>query len=85
MNNDDINDYRRVIHDNLQTIYMDGKMHGSGYLGMSLENLETNILNMLDDCDNDTNRFREAISKVFGRPYDNPQLPETKEKEHARN
>ena len=74
MDNDDINDYRRVIHDNLKSIYMDGKMHGDGYLGMSLENLETNILNMLSDCDNDIDQFREAISKVFGRPYDKDEL-----------
>lgn len=65
MNDDDINDYRQVIHDNLKTIYMDGKMGGTGYLGMSLENLETNIINMLDDCDNDVEKFKETVSKVF--------------------
>lgn len=70
MSNDDINDYRQVIHDSLKIIYMDGKMHGDGYLGMSLENLETNILNIIEDCNNNLDEFKEAISKIFGRPYD---------------
>ena len=74
MEKEDINDYRRVIHDNLRTIYIDGKMHGTGYLGMSLENLQTNILNILADCDDDVAKFKEAIDQVFGRPYDKVEI-----------
>lgn len=65
MEDGDIQDYRQVIHKNLMCVYMDGKMGGDGYLGMSLDNLHTNIVNMLEDCGDDTEKFKEAVAKVF--------------------
>lgn len=79
MDKDSVQDYRQVVHDNLKILYMDGKYGGDGYLGMSLENLETNVLNMLEDCNNDVVQFKEAVSAIFGRPYDNPELAQPKD------
>lgn len=65
MDKDDIEDYKLAIAEGIATLYMDGKCGGTGYQGMVLDGLRTNILNMLDDCDGDVDRFREAVTKVF--------------------
>lgn len=65
MNQDDIQDYKRIVSDGLATLYMDGKFGGNGYQGMVLDGLRTNILNLLDDCDNDIEKFKDAVSKIF--------------------
>lgn len=72
MDNGDIEDYRTVINETLQVLYMraneDGKRFKSdNYIGMELENLQTNILNLLEDCGDDVVKFKDAISKVFAR------------------
>lgn len=59
MDNGDIEDYRTVINETLQVLYMraneDGKRFKSdNYIGMELENLQTNI-----------EQLREAITKLI--------------------
>lgn len=67
---DFIDDYKRVINGTLQILYKRGNEDGKrfktdNYIGMELENLKTNVINLLDDCESDVDKFRDVVGRVF--------------------
>lgn len=67
---DYIDDYKRVINETLKVLYMRGNEDGKrfktdNYIGMEMENLRVNILNLVEDCENDVDKFIDSITKIF--------------------
>lgn len=65
-----IEDYKQVINDTLKVLYMRGNEDGkrfksNNYIGMELENLKTNIINLLADCENNTDKFIDSVERIF--------------------